>query len=147
MDSRRSPQPARPTRGSRRSPGCSPAPPRTRPATWPASASRELRIGLREGLLEEAIAAAFDAELDSVRRAHMLIGEIGETAVLARDGRLDEAALHLGRPIRPMLATPVGDADEVMRRVGDEAWIEDKYDGIRASSTSTGGTSSCSAAT
>jgi len=31
-----------------------------------------------------------------------------------------------------MLATPVADADEVMRRVGDEAWIEDKYDGIRA---------------
>jgi DNA ligase-1 len=31
-----------------------------------------------------------------------------------------------------MLATPVADADEVMRRVGEEAWIEDKYDGIRA---------------
>ena len=31
-----------------------------------------------------------------------------------------------------MLASPVADADEVMRRVGDEAWIEDKYDGIRA---------------
>ena len=31
-----------------------------------------------------------------------------------------------------MLASPVADAAEVMRRVGDEAWIEDKYDGIRA---------------
>jgi DNA ligase-1 len=31
-----------------------------------------------------------------------------------------------------MLATPVADASEVMRRVGGEAWIEDKYDGIRA---------------
>ena len=95
-------------------------------------ASRETRIGLREGLLEEAIATAFDAEADAVRRAHMLTGEIGETAVLAREGRLEEAALHVGRPIRFMLATPVADADEVMRRVGDEAWIEDKYDGIRA---------------
>ena len=95
-------------------------------------ASRELRIGLREGLLEEAIAAAFDVPLDGVRRAHMLLGEPGETAVLARAGRLAEAALHLGRPIRFMLATPVADASEVMRRVGDEAWIEDKYDGIRA---------------
>jgi DNA ligase-1 len=95
-------------------------------------AARELRIGLREGLLEEAIAAAFDAPLPSVRRALMLLGEPGEAATLARRGRLDEASLHLGRPIRPMLATPVGDADEVMRRVGDEAWIEDKYDGIRA---------------
>jgi DNA ligase-1 len=95
-------------------------------------ASRETRIGLREGLLEEAVAAAFDADLDAVRRAHMLTGAIDETAGLARDGRLGEAALHVGRPIRFMLASPVADAAEVMRRVGDEAWIEDKYDGIRA---------------
>src|SRR5687768_6599109 len=95
-------------------------------------ASRETRIGLREGLLEEAIASAFGASLEAVRRAHMLTGEIGETALLARDGKLAEAALHVGRPIRFMLASPVADAAEVMRRVGDEAWIEDKYDGIRA---------------
>ena len=95
-------------------------------------ASRETRIGLREGLLEESVAAAFDADLDAVRRAHMLTGAIDETARLARDGRLADAALHVGRPIRFMLATPVADAAEVMRRVGDEAWIEDKYDGIRA---------------
>jgi len=62
----------------------------------------------------------------------MLTGEIGETALLARDGRLAEAALHVGRPIRFMLASPVADAAEVMRRVAGEAWIEDKYDGIRA---------------
>ena len=95
-------------------------------------AGRELRIGLREGLLEEAIAAAFERPIADVRRALMLVAEPGETATLARKGRLDEAALHIGRPIRFMLATPVADAGEVMRRVGDEAWIEDKYDGIRA---------------
>ncbi|HEY7526884.1 MAG TPA: ATP-dependent DNA ligase [Candidatus Limnocylindria bacterium] len=95
-------------------------------------AARELRIGLREGLLEEAIAAAFERPIADVRRALMLVGEPGETAVLARDDALATAALHLGRPIRFMLATPVADAREVMQRVGDEAWIEDKYDGIRA---------------
>jgi DNA ligase-1 len=95
-------------------------------------AARELRIGLREGLLEEAIAAAFERPIEAVRRALMLVGEPGEAAILARGDRLAEAALHLGRPIRFMLATPVVDADEVMRRVGSEAWIEDKYDGIRA---------------
>jgi DNA ligase-1 len=94
--------------------------------------SRETRIGLREGLLEEAVAAAFDVPLDDVRRAHMLTGEIGEAAKLARSGRLTDASLRPGRPVRFMLASPVADAAEVMRRVGDEAWIEDKYDGIRA---------------
>jgi DNA ligase 1 len=95
-------------------------------------ASRELRIGLREGLLEEGIAVAFDRPAADVRRALMLVGEPGEAATLARDDALASAALHLGRPIRSMLATPVADSDEVMRRVGEEAWIEDKYDGIRA---------------
>ncbi len=95
-------------------------------------ASREMRIGLREGLLEEAIASAFERPIADVRRALMLVGEPGEAAALARDDALGSAALHLGRPIRFMLATPVADSDEVMRRVGDEAWIEDKYDGIRA---------------
>jgi DNA ligase 1 len=95
-------------------------------------AARETRIGLREGLLEEAIAAAFDEPIEAVRRAHMLLGDPAEAAELARAHRLGEAGLRVGRPIRFMLATPVADADEVMRRVGDEAWIEDKYDGIRA---------------
>src|SRR6187551_922216 len=31
-----------------------------------------------------------------------------------------------------MLASPVADADEVMRRVGAETWNDEKYDGIRA---------------
>jgi DNA ligase-1 len=94
-------------------------------------AARELRIGLREGLLEEGIAAAFDRGIEAVRRAHMLLGEPGEAASLAREDRLASARLHVGRPIRFMLATPVADADEVVRRVGEVAWIEDKYDGIR----------------
>jgi DNA ligase 1 len=95
-------------------------------------AAREMRIGLREGLLEDAVAAAFDAPADAVRRAHMLLGDPGETALLARVGELARAGLRLGRPVRFMLASPAADAGEVMRRVGDEAWIEDKYDGIRA---------------
>jgi DNA ligase-1 len=94
-------------------------------------AARELRIGLREGLLEEAIATAFGRPVADVRRALMLVAEPGETSTLAREDRLASAALHVGRPIRFMLATPVADASEVVRRVGDEAWIEDKYDGIR----------------
>jgi DNA ligase-1 len=102
-------------------------------------AGREMRIGLREGLLEEAIAIAFEADIAAVRRAHMLVADPGEAALLARGGDLARAALHVGRPIRFMLATPVADAAEVVRRVGDEAWIEDKYDGIRAQLHCSGG--------
>ncbi|HEX8940827.1 MAG TPA: ATP-dependent DNA ligase [Candidatus Limnocylindrales bacterium] len=92
----------------------------------------ELRIGLREGLLEAAIAQAFGQPLEAVQWAGMLTGDVGETAVLARDGRLDEARLALLHPLKFMLAAPAEDAAEIIRRLGPTVWVEDKYDGIRA---------------
>jgi ATP-dependent DNA ligase I len=92
----------------------------------------ELRIGLREGLLEAAIAAAFDRPLADVKRASQLTGEVGATAVLAREDRLGGASFVLFRPLKCMLAAPVEDADEAIRRLGPTVWVEDKYDGIRA---------------
>jgi DNA ligase-1 len=94
--------------------------------------SGELRIGLREGLVEAAIAKAFDRPLDDVKWAGMLTGDIGETAELARDDRLDEASLALFHPIKFMLASPAEDAAEIVKRLGVPVWVEDKYDGIRA---------------
>ena len=91
----------------------------------------ELRIGLREGLVEEAVAIAFGAPPDGVSRAVMLTGDIGEAALLARAGRLQEAAPHWFVPLRSMLATPVADAAEAVARLGADVWVEDKYDGIR----------------
>ncbi len=93
--------------------------------------SGDLRIGLREGLLEAAIAAAFGRPLDSVKRAGMLTGDVGATAVLARDDALDSASLRLFHPLKFMLASPAEDAAEIMARLGPTAWVEDKYDGIR----------------
>jgi len=94
--------------------------------------SGDLRIGLREGLVEAAIAKAFDGPIDAVKWAGMLTGDIGRTAELARDGRLDDAALALFNPIKFMLATPAEDATLIMARLGAPVWVEDKYDGIRA---------------
>jgi DNA ligase-1 len=94
--------------------------------------SGELRIGLREGLLEAAIAKAFGRSLDAVKRAGMLTGDVGRTAILARDDRLGEASVALFHPLRFMLASPAEDATEIMSRLGPTAWVEDKYDGIRA---------------
>jgi DNA ligase-1 len=62
----------------------------------------------------------------------MLTGDIGRVAALARDDALGEAELALFHPLKFMLASPAEDADEIIRRLGDEVWVEDKYDGIRA---------------
>ena len=93
--------------------------------------SGELRIGLREGLVEAALAKAFDRPLDVVKRAGMLTGDIGQTAVLAREGHLERASLALFHPLKFMLASPAEDAAEIMTRLGPTVWVEDKYDGIR----------------
>src|SRR5947207_13645698 len=91
----------------------------------------DLRIGLRAGLVEEGIAKAFGVPLADVSWAGMLTGDIGEVALLARRGGLRSARLRLMHPLQFMLASPEEDAAAIMRRVGGEAWVEDKYDGIR----------------
>jgi DNA ligase-1 len=99
--------------------------------------SGDLRIGLREGLVEESIAAAFSAELDQVREAHMLTGDLGETAVLALRRSLDSASVNLFRPIKSMLAIAEPTATAVAKRIVSDfkqpqALAEQKLDGIRA---------------
>ncbi len=114
----------------------------------------DLRIGLREGLVEEAIANAFDAALDEVKEANMLLGDLGQTALLASRSELDRAELSLFRPIKSMLASPEPTAEAIWERfcesveagvspaTGENAagtaaatptvYVEDKFDGIRA---------------
>ena len=100
----------------------------------------ELRIGLRDGLLEAAIAEAFDRPQADVQMAGMLTGDVGETAVLAKEGRLAAARLRMFHPIKFMLASPAEDSAEIISRLGPTVWVEDKYDGIRAQLHRQGGT-------
>lgn len=103
-----------------------------------------LRIGLKEGLVEEAIAEAFNVPPERVRRANLLIGDLGQVAGLAQAGQLAHAGLVPGRPVKVMLASPEPTANEVWQRVLEwqptpdaatatdaGAWVEHKYDGIR----------------
>lgn len=106
----------------------------------------ELRMGSKEGLVEEAVATAFDQEAEAVREAAMLTGDLGQAAVLARAGRLQEAAPRLFVPIKVMLASPEESAEAIWQRLagedpptgqppdaaGPRVWLEDKFDGIRA---------------
>ncbi len=94
--------------------------------------SGETRIGLREGLLVDAIAKAFERDREAVARANMLTGDIGEAALRAKHGTLDEPTLAHFSPIGMMLATPVLDLAEVAQRFPPPYVVEDKYDGVRA---------------
>src|SRR5713226_8276103 len=100
--------------------------------------SGDLRIGLKESLVEEAIARAFEAPLGEVKRANMLLGNIGETLRLASAGKLAEARLQLFHPIDFMLASPVESSEEALSYF-QNASVEDKYDGIRAQAHVSGG--------
>jgi DNA ligase-1 len=98
----------------------------------------DLRIGLKEGLVEDAIALAFGRQADEVRNANLLLGDIGQTAWLAREARLRTAALTPFRPVKFMLASPEPTAQAIWERIcpgADSprcaARLEDKYDGIR----------------
>src|SRR5438477_1707648 len=92
----------------------------------------ELRIGLVEGLVESAIAKAFDRKLAAVRRANMFTGDIGAAALLAKSDALESAKMTLFHPFAFMLAQPEEDPDEIFAALGDGAYADDKYDGIRA---------------
>jgi DNA ligase-1 len=93
--------------------------------------SGDLRIGLKESLVEGAIARAFEAPLDQLQRANMLLGDVGETLRLAAAGKLADAQLRLLHPMDFMLASPVESAEQALSYFQD-ASVEDKYDGIRA---------------
>jgi ATP-dependent DNA ligase len=92
----------------------------------------DLRIGLKEGAVEDAIARLFKTNVFKVQWANMLTGDIGETALLARHQRLDEARMRLFHPIKFMLASPAADLTEVAKQMPSGFAVEDKYDGIRA---------------
>jgi DNA ligase-1 len=94
--------------------------------------SGETRIGLREGLLVDAVAKAFERDREAVARANMLTGDIGEAALRAKHGTLEEPTLAHFSPIGMMLATPVLDLAEVAQRFPAPYVVEDKYDGVRA---------------
>jgi DNA ligase-1 len=93
----------------------------------------EVRQGALEGVVIDAIARAAGLPAADVRRAAMYAPGLGELARAA----LEEGAAGLGRfslrllsPVAPMLASPAGDPEEALERLG-EAAFEYKLDGAR----------------
>jgi DNA ligase 1 len=94
----------------------------------------ELRQGALEGVMLEAVAAAAGVPATAVRRAFMLSGRLPATARLAlTEGveGLDAVRLEVGRPVRPMLASPADTLDAALAELAPEASVEFKLDGAR----------------
>ena len=90
-----------------------------------------VRQGALEGLTVEAVAAATETRATLVRRALMLVGDLGEVAEVARrDGSagLDAMTLRVGRPLRPMLAASSTDVRAALEGLGLVS-LEWKLDG------------------
>ena len=93
----------------------------------------DLRTGAQQGVLQAAIAQAFDKTLAQIQRCQLLVGDLDEVAVLARNNALGAAEFRLFHPIQFMLATPQEDAAIAEKTLaGRVFWAEDKLDGIRA---------------
>lgn len=91
----------------------------------------EMRIGLVSGLIIESISEAFARGFDEVNEAFLLINDAGETAVLAKCGRLSDARLELLHPTNFMLAESMQSAEEIEKYFRKELICEFKLDGVR----------------
>ncbi len=93
----------------------------------------ELRQGALEGVMLDAVAKAADVPGEQVRRAFMLSGSLPDTAEAALHGgpgALTGFTLQIGRPVRPMLASPAESLAEALTELGAVS-VEYKLDGAR----------------
>jgi len=96
--------------------------------------SGELRQGALDGVMTDAVARAAGVPLADVRRAVMLSGSLPRAAHAALAGgstALAAFGLQVGRPVKPMLAASEPTIAQALARVGGEAAVEWKLDGIR----------------
>src|SRR5262249_44217407 len=94
----------------------------------------EMRTGVSDGLVLEAIAEAAGADLATVRRAALFLGDLSRVATLAREGGRDALAGAEPPgfvPLLPMLAEIAGDFGDVLRAHAGRTGLEFKYDGAR----------------
>ena len=90
-----------------------------------------LRVGLAEGIIRDGIARAYGINAEDVENAADLIGDYGEVAVLAKNGRLKSVSLEVGRPVKCMLALLASSIEECFEALGEKVQFENKIDGFR----------------
>ena len=92
--------------------------------------SGEVRQGANEGVLTDAVAKAAGVPLADVRRAAMLLGDLGETARRALAGEPLDVGLTPLVGVQPMLAGAASSVTEALALTGP-ASVEWKLDGAR----------------
>jgi DNA ligase 1 len=90
----------------------------------------ELRQGANEGVVADAVGKASGQPIAAVRRAAMLLGELGSAAYLALTGQSLDVGLTPLTAVQPMLAGTSGSVTEALAEIG-LASVEWKLDGIR----------------
>lgn len=91
----------------------------------------ELRVGTAGGIIRDAIAKAFERNVEDVEATFNLLVDYGETALLAKENKLGKTHLKPGRPLKVMLAVLVKNIEEAFEAVGKPMQIENKLDGFR----------------
>ena len=94
-------------------------------------AGGELRVGVVEGLVELAIAKAFGRDLQAIRQAMLLSGDISQVALLAKKDALSIVIMKPLTPLSFMLADVMFSAEEIEQYYNKPLICEFKYDGIR----------------
>jgi DNA ligase-1 len=94
-------------------------------------ATGELRVGVVEGLVELAIAKAFERDVQAIRQAMLLSGDIAHVALLAKKNALSTAIMKPLVPLSFMLADVMFSAEEIEQYYNKPVICEFKYDGIR----------------
>ncbi len=92
------------------------------------------RIGFSEGMLESTIARIYKLPLELIRRANMLLGNIGKVALIAREEGekgLRQVQLRPFTPLLPMLAAQAVDVEDALHQHGGKCAFEMKLDGAR----------------
>ncbi len=94
----------------------------------------EMRTGLHEGLMEQAVAKAFGIPIQKVQHASMVLGDIGEVAMMLKTHGLagvDKVGFNVFRPVKLMLAQTAQNVNEALLEHCGKTAFEYKYDGAR----------------
>lgn len=97
------------------------------------SLAGEMRVGAVDGIIIQALADTSGFSYEDLRKAYLLLGDLGYIAESLAYDRLDIEKLRptLFNPVRPMLATPAESIEEAYKIINEPAAVEVKYDGVR----------------